>query len=60
MGAAAVIAASAPTSMSDAVSTLAGFVSNVLAIITGNPVLMVMFCAPVLGAAVGVVRRLRR
>ncbi len=47
------------TTMSDAISTLVGLVPNVMSMISANPVLMVFFCAPILGIAIGVLKRLK-
>ena len=46
--------------MSTAVGSLMGVVSNVITTITGNPTLMVFFCAGVVGIAIGVVRKLKK
>lgn len=46
--------------MTAAVGSLMEVVSTVITTITGNPTLMVFFCAGVVGIAIGVVRKLRR
>ena len=46
--------------MTTAVGSLMGVVSTVITTITGNPTLMVFFCAGVVGIAIGVVRKLKK
>lgn len=46
--------------MTTAVGSLMDVVSTVITTITGNPTLMVFFCAGVVGIAIGVVRKLKR
>lgn len=45
--------------MTTAVTSLMDVVSSVLTTITGNPTLMVFFCAGVVGIAIGVVKKLK-
>lgn len=45
--------------MTTAVGSLMEVVSNVITTITGNPTLMVFFCAGVVGIAIGVVKKLK-
>lgn len=47
-------------SMTTAVGSLMDVVSTVITTITGNPTLMVFFCAGVVGIAIGVVRKLKK
>lgn len=55
-----VIADTAMTgTMTTAVSSLMDVVSTVIGTITGNPVLMVFFCAGIVGIAIGIVKRLK-
>ena len=46
--------------MTTAVGSLMEVVSTVITTITGNPTLMVFFCAGVVGIAIGVVRKLKK
>lgn len=46
--------------MTTAVGSLMDVVSSVITTITGNPTLMVFFCAGVVGIAIGVVRKLKK
>lgn len=46
--------------MTTAVGSLMEVVSTVLTTITGNPTLMVFFCAGVVGIAICVVRKLKK
>lgn len=45
--------------MTEAVSSLMDVASTVLTTITGNPTLMVFFCAGLVFTAIGVVRKLK-
>lgn len=51
--------ATAGSSMSEAINTIVGLVPDVLGIISGNPVLMVFFCAGILGIVIGVIKKLK-
>lgn len=53
------IAEAGGNSMTTAVGSLMDVVSTVITTITGNPTLMVFFCAGVVGIAIGVVKKLR-
>lgn len=52
-----VLLAEAGTSVSSAVSEVVSLASSAISIITGNPVLMIMFCAGLVGVGFGVVRK---
>ena len=54
------IAEAGGNSMTTAVGSLMDVVSTVITTITGNPTLMVFFCAGVVGVAIGVVRKLKK
>lgn len=54
------LAEASTNTMTTAVTSLMDVVSTVLTTITGNPTLMVFFCAGVVGIAIGVVRKLKR
>lgn len=54
------IAEAGGNSMTNAVGSLMDVVSTVITTITGNPTLMVFFCAGVVGIAIGVVRKLKK
>ena len=54
------IAETGGISMTTAVGSLMDVVSTVITSITGNPTLMVFFCAGVVGIAIGVVRKLKK
>lgn len=54
------IAEAGGNSMTTAVGSLMDVVSIVITTITGNPTLMVFFCAGVVGIAIGVVRKLKK
>lgn len=54
------IAGAGGNSMTTAVGSLMDVVSTVITTITGNPTLMVFFCAGVVGIAIGVVRKLKK
>lgn len=45
--------------LTSAVSTLTNMATSVLTLITGNPILLVFFCAPILGVVIVVVKKLR-
>lgn len=47
------------TSVNNAVETIVNLVPTVLNIISSNAVLMVFFCAGLLGVAIGVIRKLK-
>lgn len=53
------IAETGSNSMTTAVGSLMDVVSTVITTITGNPTLMIFFCAGVVGIAIGVVRKLK-
>lgn len=42
-----------------AVTNILNIATTMLDTITGNPILMLFFCVPIIGIAVGVVRKLR-
>lgn len=42
-----------------AVTNIIGIATTMLDTITGNPILMLFFCVPIVGIGVGVVRKLR-
>lgn len=46
--------------MTSAVSSIMQIVSTVVSTIAGNPILMIFFCAGLVGIAIGIVRRLKR
>lgn len=54
------LADASTNTMTTAVGSLMEVVSTVITTITGNPTLMVFFCAGVVGIAIGVVRKLKR
>lgn len=54
------IAEAGGNSMTTAVGSLMDVVSIVITTITGNPTLMVFFCAGVVGIAICVVRKLKK
>lgn len=54
------IAEAGGNSMTTSVGSLMDVVSTVITTITGNPTLMVFFCAGVVGIAIGVVRKLKK
>lgn len=45
--------------MTDAISSLMDVASNILTTVTGNPTLMVFFCAGLVFTAIGVVKKLK-
>lgn len=45
--------------MTDAISSLMGVATSVLTTVTGNPILMVFFCAGLVFTAIGVVKKLK-
>lgn len=45
--------------LSSAVSTITSIGSSLLAMITGNPILLVLFCLPVVGGVIVLVKKLR-
>ena len=47
------------SSVNDAVESIVNLVPTVLNIISSNAVLMVFFCAGLLGVAIGVIRKLK-
>lgn len=53
------LAEASTVSMTTAVSSFMDVVSTVMTTITGNPTLMVFFCAGIVGIAIGVVKKLR-
>lgn len=53
------LAETSANTMSTAVTSLMSVVSTVMTTITGNEILMVFFCAGVVGIAIGVVKKLR-
>lgn len=53
------LAEAGSNTMTTSVGSLMDVVSTVLTTITGNPTLMVFFCAGVVGIAIGVVRKLK-
>lgn len=53
------LAESGTSTMTTAVGSLMEVVSSVITTITGNPTLMVFFCAGVVGIAIGVVKKLK-
>lgn len=53
------LAEAGASSMTTAVGSLMEVVSSVITTITGNPTLMVFFCAGVVGIAIGVVKKLK-
>ena len=53
------LAEASTNTMTTAVGSLMEVVSTVITTITGNPTLMVFFCAGVVGIAIGVVRKLK-
>lgn len=54
------LAEASTNTMTTAVGSLMEVVSTVITTITGNPTLMVFFCAGVVGIAIGVVRKLKK
>lgn len=54
------LAEASTNTMTTAVGSLMDVVSTVITTITGNPTLMVFFCAGVVGVAIGVVRKLKK
>lgn len=54
------LAETGTSTMTTAVGSLMDVVSTVITTITGNPTLMVFFCAGVVGIAIGVVRKLKK
>lgn len=54
-----ILASTEGSSVSSAISTLIGLVPDVINIITGNPVLMIFFCAGILGIVIGIIKRLK-
>ena len=44
--------------MADALANLGTLITQVMTIIEGNSVLFAMFCVPLLGAGIGLVKRL--
>lgn len=54
------LAETSTNTMTTAVGSLMDVVSTVITTITGNPTLMVFFCAGVVGIAIGVVRKLKK
>lgn len=54
------LAEASTNTMTTAVGSLMEVVSTVITTITGNPTLMVFFCAGVVGIAIGVLRKLKR
>ena len=55
----AILGEGSAVSMTEAVTSIMGVVSNVMTTITGNAVLMTFFCASIVGVAIGIVKRLR-
>lgn len=53
------LAETGTSTMTTAVGSLMEVVSSVITTITGNPTLMVFFCAGVVGIAIGVVKKLK-
>lgn len=53
------LAEASTVTMTTAVSSFMEVVSTVMTTITGNPTLMVFFCAGIVGIAIGVVKKLR-
>lgn len=53
------LAEAGTNTMTTAVGSLMDVVSSVITTITGNPTLMVYFCAGVVGIAIGVVNKLK-
>lgn len=53
------LAEAGANTMTTAVGSLMEVVSTVITTITGNPTLMVFFCAGVVGIAIGVVKKLK-
>lgn len=53
------LAETGTNTMTTAVGSLMEVVSTVITTITGNPTLMVFFCAGVVGIAIGVVKKLK-
>lgn len=53
------LAEAGTSTMTTAVASLMEVVSSVITTITGNPTLMVFFCAGVVGIAIGVVKKLK-
>ena len=47
------------TSLTDGVSSVMGVVSTVMTTITGNPILLACFCIGVVGAGIGLAKRLK-
>ena len=48
------------SSLSESVTTITDIAGNLLGLITANPILMVFFAAPLIGIAVGVIRKFKR
>lgn len=48
------------TNMNSAIEGIMGIVSTVVSTIAGNPILMIFFCAGLVGVAIGIVRKLKR
>ena len=46
--------------ITEAVSSIMGVVSNVITTVTNNPILLVFFASGVVGIAIGIVRGLKR
>ena len=47
-------------SVSESVSTITDIASDCLGLITENPLLMIFFAAPLIGIAVGVIRKFKK
>lgn len=48
------------TNMNSAIEGIMGIVSTVVSTIAGNPILMIFFCAGLVGVAIGIVRKLKK
>lgn len=48
------------TNMNSAIEGIMGVVSAVVSTISDNPILMIFFCAGLVGVAIGIVRKLKK